>query len=97
MQDSNSSIETQVLGRFRSLPIQLQKQVLDFIEALWLWWDTQREKSDPIEVKDHTHTTDKQWDSLNSLIKDCQIKTGISDLAHQHDHYQHHTPKREND
>ena len=46
MQDSNSSIETQVLGRFRSLPIQLQKQVLDFIEALWLWWDTQRQKSE---------------------------------------------------
>ncbi len=33
-----------------------------------------------------------EWDSI---IQDCQIDTGIKDLAYQHDHYLHGTPKRE--
>lgn len=33
------------------------------------------------------------WDALNQIIDDCQIDTGITDLAHQHDHYIHGTPK----
>ena len=28
------------------------------------------------------------------LLEDCQMDTGIEDLAHQHDHYLHGTPKR---
>jgi len=39
---------------------------------------------------------DAGWDSLTALIDRCQIDTGIADLAHQHDHYIHGTPKREN-
>ncbi len=39
---------------------------------------------------------DAGWDSLTALIERCQIETGITDLAHQHDHYIHGTPKREN-
>lgn len=35
------------------------------------------------------------WDALTKLIEECQIDTGISDLAHQHDHYLYGTPKRE--
>jgi len=34
------------------------------------------------------------WTALNNLIADCQMKTGIADLAHQHDHYQHSSPKQ---
>jgi hypothetical protein len=37
---------------------------------------------------------DDGWDTLNALINKCQMSTGISDLAHQHDHYVHGTPKR---
>ncbi len=37
------------------------------------------------------------WTAFNNLITDCQMETGISDLAHQHDHYQHGSPKRELD
>lgn len=33
-----------------------------------------------------------EWDSI---IQDCQIDIGIKDLAYQHDHYIHGTPKRE--
>ena len=34
------------------------------------------------------------YDSLTKLIGDCQVDTGIEDLAHQHDHYLYGTPKR---
>lgn len=33
-----------------------------------------------------------EWDLI---IQECQIDTGISDLAYQHDHYIHGTPKIE--
>lgn len=32
-------------------------------------------------------------DPLLQLINDCQIRTGIGDLAHQHDHYLYGAPK----
>ncbi len=35
------------------------------------------------------------WDALTKLIEECQMDIGITDLAHQHDHYIHGTPKRE--
>ena len=35
------------------------------------------------------------YDMLTQILKDAQMDTGISDLAHQHDHYIHGTPKRE--
>ena len=34
------------------------------------------------------------WDALMRLIEECQMDTGIEDLAHQHDHYLYGTPKR---
>lgn len=34
------------------------------------------------------------WASLESLIEGCACETGISDLAHQHDHYLHGKPKK---
>ena len=35
------------------------------------------------------------WEELNQILAACQVDTGIEDLAHQHDHYIHGTPKRE--
>lgn len=35
------------------------------------------------------------WNDFAQLLKSCQVDTGIPDLAHQHDHYLHGTPKRE--
>ncbi|MGB3291421.1 MAG: hypothetical protein WBB01_00350 [Phormidesmis sp.] len=38
---------------------------------------------------------DESWDDLDEILADCQMSTGIRDLAHQHDHYRLGTPKRE--
>jgi len=32
-------------------------------------------------------TEDLGWDALEQLVKNCAVETGITDLAHQHDHY----------
>jgi len=45
-----------------------------------------------IEQSDHVPT---DWDALDRIIDSHQMKTGIPDLAHQHDHYIHGTPKRD--
>lgn len=36
-----------------------------------------------------------EWDVLMKLVGECGVNTGISDLAHQHDHYLYGTTKRE--
>ena len=33
------------------------------------------------------------WDKLSQILDECQMETGITDLAEQHDHYIHGTPK----
>ncbi|MBD2483486.1 hypothetical protein [Planktothrix sp. FACHB-1365] len=38
---------------------------------------------------------DSDWDKLSQILDECKINTGITDLAYQHDHYIHGTPKRE--
>ena len=43
------------------------------------------------EPKEQAEAT--EWDSLDSLIDVCQMDAGITDLARQHDHYLHGTPK----
>jgi len=35
-------------------------------------------------------------DELGDLLEKCQVSTGITDLAEQHDHYLYGTPKRGN-
>lgn len=48
-----------------------------------------------LENEQPTETADAAaWDSLETLIQDCAGETGISDLAHQHDHYLHGKPKK---
>ena len=37
---------------------------------------------------------DQSWDLLMTFIEESAIATGIEDLAYQHDHYIHGTPKR---
>ena len=38
---------------------------------------------------------DSAWSKLDEILANCQVSTGIKDLAAQHDHYIHGTPKRE--
>jgi hypothetical protein len=35
------------------------------------------------------------WNALMKLAEDCAVETGITDLAHQHDHYLYGKPKKE--
>lgn len=37
---------------------------------------------------------DAGYQALTELIEECQMDTGITDLAHQHDHYLYGTPKK---
>lgn len=39
----------------------------------------------------------RSWETLTQLLADCEIDTGVSDLASQHDHYLYGIPKRLND
>jgi hypothetical protein len=34
------------------------------------------------------------WASLENMIQECACETGITDLAHQHDHYLHGNPHK---
>ena len=42
-----------------------------------------------------TSEEDTAWDALAQLVEDCAVETGITDLAHQHDHYLYGKPKKE--
>lgn len=46
-------------------------------------------------MKQPVTDSDSAWDEFEQLIDRCTVDTGIEDLAHQHDHYLHGTPKRE--
>jgi hypothetical protein len=46
------------------------------------------------QVPDNRDVAATDWDALTALIDSCQMDTGITDLAHQHDHYLYGTPKR---
>lgn len=48
-----------------------------------------------LQDENETPIADSAWSDFAQLIQDCQVHTGIGDLAHQHDHYLHGTPKRE--
>jgi ssDNA-specific exonuclease RecJ len=41
------------------------------------------------------HEDASDWETLEDLLEECKVETGISDLSEQHDHYLHGTPKRE--
>jgi len=37
---------------------------------------------------------DGAWNSLEQLVEDCAVETGIPDLAYQHDHYLYGKPRK---
>jgi hypothetical protein len=47
------------------------------------------------EPSQMTADVDAAWSELAQLVQDCQMDTGIADLAHQHDHYLHGKAKRQ--
>lgn len=48
-----------------------------------------------LQEENESPIAEEAWGDFAQLLKECQVNTGISDLAHQHDHYLHGTPKRE--
>ncbi len=48
----------------------------------------------PSNEKTLAEVRETDYDALTKLIEECQMETGISDLAYQHDHYLYGTPKR---
>ena len=38
--------------------------------------------------------TPEGWSHLRQILREGAVETGIPDLAHEHDHYLHGTPKR---
>ncbi len=48
-----------------------------------------------LQEKNEPAISDSAWSDFAQLLKECQVNTAIRDLAHQHDHYLHGTPKRE--
>jgi hypothetical protein len=45
---------------------------------------------------DSDEAIEEGWDLLAQLIKDCEVDTGITDLAQEHDHYLYGKPKHNN-
>lgn len=41
--------------------------------------------------------TQEGWAFLTKILDEAKVETGIPDLAHEHDHYIHGTPKRGDD
>lgn len=46
-------------------------------------------------LKSRSQRQNNHDDELGDLLERCKVSTGIQDLAYQHDHYIHGTPKRE--
>ena len=46
-----------------------------------------------VETQDAAESAPSE-DSLLTLVDQCKMRTGIEDLAHQHDHYLHGTAKK---
>jgi hypothetical protein len=76
-----------VEGTFKDGVIQLNQPVIGRNGQKVMIVFLQEDNEPPI--------ADSAWNDFALLLKECQVHTGISDLAHQHDHYLHGTPKRE--
>jgi hypothetical protein len=62
--------------------------------------DVQLPDNTPVTVLVHENTASllvdqEAWNTLEQLVAQCSVETGIADLAHQHDHYLYGKPKKE--
>ncbi len=77
-----------VEGTFQNGAVQLNQPVTGRDGQKVLIVFLQEENESPI--------TDSAWDDFAQLLNECQVNTGIGDLARQQDHYLHGTPKGKN-
>lgn len=58
---------------------------------------TLRVTAEPCEqsaMVDEPSQDPQAWENFFDLLDRCQVQTGISDLAHQHEHYLYGVPKQ---
>ncbi|MGA9347462.1 MAG: hypothetical protein WBW48_01495 [Anaerolineae bacterium] len=49
---------------------------------------------DEVVTSPERSVDESAWDALAQLVEECAVETGITDLAHQHDHYLYNKPKK---
>lgn len=76
-----------VKGRFKDGIVELLEPVAEREEQeVIVTFPDDEKAAPPVQETD--------YDALTKLIEECQMDTGITDLAHEHDHYLYGTPKR---
>ena len=73
-------------GQGQRKAVQLDLQVWEDLIATLI----QREKQS-VGIRGENETG---WDSLMQIVAEATVDTGLTDLAHEHDHYLYGTPKR---
>jgi hypothetical protein len=56
--------------------------------------ESEQERIALLIIEEISKSEDNDVDDFDLIIQDCQIKTGISDLSYQHDHYLYGKPKQ---
>ena len=89
-------IETEIdqlhVERLMQLQAQLQRPLSEILAAAI---DMFYEQQGLSATATSSAIDETGWEALQQLVRACEVNTGISDLAHQHDHYLYGTPKRE--
>lgn len=77
---------------------------IDFPQEVeeWLKEEASRQGQAPAEfvrtaivrMRPAAPVQETDYDALSRLLEENQMHTGVTDLAHQHDHYLYGTPKR---
>jgi len=83
----SGAIMFSVEGTFQNGVVQLNQPVTGRDGQKVLIVFLPAEKESPI--------ADSVWSDFAQLLQESQVNTGIHDFAHQHDHYLHGIPKRE--
>lgn len=80
-----------IQGTYKNGVIQLDEPVN--------WEDGQPVTITAIEngETDEETMSESEWEQFDRIIEECKMETGITDLAHQHDHYLYGTPKKDID
>lgn len=70
-----------------ALPLEPVKATDEGRSVMITFIDDDSKSPSPVKTSGNSKT-------LEELIKECEVDTGITDLASQHDHYLYGTPKR---
>jgi len=83
MNEKTAALE-QAVALARQLPSVEKIRLIE-----WLAPEIKRDLVDLAPPEENT-----AWEALAQLVEECAVETGITDLAHQHDHYLYGKSKR---